>query len=93
MQNPRFLWNLHNLGSAYGQRPASYLGLDLAGWEAYQVDLACLTVGRDVEERLRKKQPLPWQMGKRKGGSRAGRTFARLGGKARKMKMPESGIW
>jgi hypothetical protein len=88
-ENQRLAWNLHNLGAAYGQKPSSYLGLEGDSWEAYQVDLLCLTVGRDVEERIRKKRPLPWQQKVRPGKS----GFTRLGGRARKVKVPESGIW
>jgi len=47
-------------------------------------------VGRDVEEHIRKKKPLPWDNGKIKK-PRSG--FSRLGARARKVKVPESGIW
>lgn len=89
VENKRLLWNLHSLGSAYGQRPASYLGLDADSREGYEVDLACLTVGRDVEERLRKKRPMPWQEVKRPAGG----GFGRLAERARKVKVPGNGVW
>lgn len=89
VENPRLLWNLHSLASAYGQKPSSYLLLEGDSWEAYQVDLACLQVGRDVEERVRTKRPLPWQQKARPAAS----GFGALAGRARKVKVPESGIW
>lgn len=77
------------MGTAYGQRPSSFLDMAAGSWEAYDVDLACLHVGRDVEERIRKKKPLPWATGK----PRAGQSFGKLGGRARKVRIPESGVW
>lgn len=45
------MWKLHNLATAYGTRPSEILGVD-DGYLAYQVDLACLTFGRYVENKL-----------------------------------------
>ncbi len=90
VENSRLLWNLHSLGEAYGQRPSSYLGLEGDSWEAYQVDLACLSVGRDVHERVRKKRPLPWHERARPAAPSG---LATLAGRARKMKLPEGGVW
>lgn len=55
------MWKLHSLASAYGSRPSSYLGLPPDSWEAYQLDLAALEVGRWVEGKLneRDKQNRP----------------------------------
>lgn len=46
------MWKLHSLAASYGARPSSYLGLDPLSWEAYQLDLCALQVGRWVENQL-----------------------------------------
>jgi hypothetical protein len=51
VQNKRALWELHNLAAAYGQRPSAILEIENS-WAAYELDLACLTFGRWVENRL-----------------------------------------
>jgi hypothetical protein len=44
---------MHNVAQAYGQRPSTVLGVPAdEEWLAYQVDAACLTFGRWVENRL-----------------------------------------
>ena len=42
------LWALHNVASAYGCRPSEILGVE-DPWAAYELDLACLVAGREVE--------------------------------------------
>lgn len=49
-REPGNLWLLHNLGTAYGCRPAEILGIIDDDWLAFQIDLAALTTGRAVEE-------------------------------------------
>lgn len=45
----------------YSTRPSSFLGLPPDSWEAFQVDLACLRTGREIENKLaeRDKQGKP----------------------------------
>ena len=40
------------MGQRYGQRPSSFIGLKADSWEAYQLDVAVLTVGRWVDGKL-----------------------------------------
>lgn len=40
------------MGSTYSTRPSSFLGLPADSWEAFQVDLACLRTGREIESKL-----------------------------------------
>ncbi|GIV73535.1 MAG: hypothetical protein KatS3mg049_2091 [Caldilinea sp.] len=95
MARRRNLWELDELGRRYGQRPSSFLGLAPDSWAAFQLDLACWTLGRWVEAKLAERD--------RQGRSRyrlqellqEGRSgFRPLGGLVtRRMKVPESGIW
>ena len=48
MRRRENLWALHSVASAYGCRPSEVLGVE-DGWAAYQLDLACLMVAREVE--------------------------------------------
>ena len=93
------MWKLHNLAAAYSQRPSTILEIG-DSWLAYQLDLACLTVGRWVENRLaerdRKGQPLytlEALLEEREPQEDKGR-FQSLASKVRrKVRIPESGIW
>jgi hypothetical protein len=49
--NPNNLWLLHCLGKTYGGRPSAFVGVE-DGWAAYQLDLAALVVGGEVEGRI-----------------------------------------
>ena len=40
------------MASTYSTRPSSFLGLPADSWEAFQVDLACLRLGREIESKL-----------------------------------------
>lgn len=42
------MWPVHLVAEAYGQRPSTLLSIG-EPWLAYQVDLATLVVGREVE--------------------------------------------
>lgn len=88
VKNKRLLWNLHNLAAAYGKRPADYLEIDDT-WLAYQVDLACLIVGREIEGRIRRKAPVNW--GDKKPATQ--HTVGSLRARARKLAVPENGVW
>ncbi len=88
VQNKRLLWNLHNLAATYGQRPSDYLEVD-DNWLAYQIDLACLTVGREIEGRIRRKLPVNW--GDKKPAAK--QAVGSLRARARKMSVPENGVW
>lgn len=45
------MWEMHNLATAYAQRPSSLIGL-ADSWSAYQFDVAVLALGRHVEAQL-----------------------------------------
>ncbi len=102
------MWKLHCLASAYGGRPSSFLGLMPASWEAYQLDLACLEVGRWAEEKLqeRDRQNRPKHHiedllddatsagGVLRGGkANAYQSAAATGAEITKMTIPADGIW
>lgn len=69
---------LDAIASRYGQRPSTILGIRDA-WAAYQLDLAVLNAA------LSGAGGEPGQAGRK--------PYSGLGGKARKMKVPESGVW
>lgn len=86
------------LGQRYGQRPSSFLGLDAESWEAFQFDMAVLTVGRWIDSKLaeRDKQGKPihrlQDLLREDTGPDA--EFRSLKSPAlRKMRIPENGIW
>jgi hypothetical protein len=70
---------LDAIASRYGQRPSAILGIS-DSWAAYQFDLAVLNAGRTGESG----EP---------GEAQGRKPFSGLGGKARKMQVPESGVW
>lgn len=90
------MWMLHSVAAAYGQRPSSVAGV-VGDWEAYQLDVAVLTVGREIEnglaERDRDGQPVR-TLEELLGGERREAGFAPLAGRVtRKLAVPESGVW
>jgi hypothetical protein len=70
---------LDAIASRYGQRPSAILGISDA-WAAYQFDLAVLNAGRTGESGNAE-------------GTAGGKPYSGLGRKARKMAVPESGVW
>lgn len=55
VQNRSELLKLHNLGAAYGQRPSAIARIE-DEWAAFQLDSACLVIGRKVENALRENE-------------------------------------
>jgi hypothetical protein len=51
--NRRDTFLLHSIGKIYGCRPSALLGVGDA-WSAYQLDVAVLSVGVDIEAALAK---------------------------------------
>jgi hypothetical protein len=51
LNNKRLIWQLHNLGTAYGIRPSAIVGVTNS-WAAFQFDVAVLVFGRWVESRM-----------------------------------------
>jgi hypothetical protein len=88
------LLRLHNLADAYGFRPSALFTLetDLADW---QLDEACLIVGRRVENNLNAGKDM-WAgfenesglLASMKRGYASAKQFVK-----KKMKIPESGVW
>lgn len=87
------MWNLHNLSSAYGQRPSAIIGIS-DDWAAYQFDLAVLALGRHVEAGLADKRSInslletPGDPAKQFGDIRS---LAR--GPLRRVKIGPDGTW
>lgn len=86
------------MGRRYGQRPSSFLGLDADSWEAFQLDMATLTVGRWIDSKLseRDKQgkPIHRLQDLLREDAEQGAAFRSLKSTGlRKMAVPESGIW
>lgn len=84
---------------SYGVRPSSYLGLAPTSWEAYQVDLCTLQVGRHIENKLNehddKGKPL-YTLAKLldEEEKQPATEFRSMAGMVtRKMAIPENGIW
>lgn len=83
---------------SYGQRPSAVLGLEPASWEAYQLDVATLQLGRWVEgklsERDEKGKPV-WTLERLLNGETGEqREFAALKGKAtRTVQIRPDGTW
>ena len=94
------MWQLYNLATGFGQRPSSWLGLDPVGWEAYNLDLAVLQVGRYIEGKLaeRDKDGKPTHKIEHLSSddpvvSSPFASFKASGVPIEKMKVPESGVW
>lgn len=90
------LWRLYNAATAYGRRPSEFFEFEteLAAW---QLDEACLIVGRRVEKNLNEnKEPFAGMDGggsfslrsTLRGAYRSAKQFVR-----KKMRIPESGVW
>jgi hypothetical protein len=87
------LWRLYNAATAYGYKPSDFFTLetDMAAW---QLDEACLLVGRRVEKNLNEGKDAfagfgdAGLMGTVKRGYRSAKQFVK-----KKMKSPESGVW
>lgn len=87
------------MATSYATRPSSFLGLRSDSWEAYQLDLAALTLGRWVENKLAETDKtgkpvnrLNDLLGNSKPDDES--QFRSLAGMATvKMKIPDSGIW
>lgn len=93
---------LHSLASTYGQRPSHWLGLAPESWEAYQLDVATLELGRWVEGRLsetdkqgRAKHSLDALLAGEQGQKAAPREQFRsfAGMPMRSVRIDASGIW
>ena len=88
------------MGSTYSTRPSSFLGLPPDSWEAFQVDLACLRLGREIENKLaeRDKKGKPVNrlqdlLGESKSADDASQYRSLAGMVTEKMKIPDSGVW
>ena len=87
------------MATSYATRPSSFLGLSPVSWEAYQFDLAALTLGRWVDNKLaetdKKGNPvnrLQDLLGESKPSGEG--EFRSLAGMVtEKMAIPESGVW
>ena len=87
------------MATSYATRPSSFLGLLPASWEAYQLDLAALTLGRWIENKLaetdKKGKPvnrLKDLLGESKPDGEG--EFRSLAGMVtEKIKIPDSGVW
>ena len=84
------------MASAYGQRPSAILGIE-DEWAAYQLDLATLRLGRQVEKELAEGKsieeaftpgPSPVHQNDGRGGGRFKEPVA-----AKKMRIPDGGVW
>lgn len=87
----RDLLNLDRLGRTYGVRPSAILGIE-DEWAAYQFDLAAMALGNRVEKAIIDKEDVSALLGE-KAGKVDKKRFASLKGQARKIKIPDSGIW
>lgn len=93
------MWKLHSLAGSYGARPSSLLGLAPTSWEAYQLDLCALQVGRWIEGKLAERD----DKGKPKHTlaklldeeeKQPATEFQSMAGKVvRKVAIPADGIW
>ena len=88
------------MGSTYSVRPSSFLGLSPDSWEAFQVDLACLRLGREIENKLaerdKKGEPvnrLQDLLGESKPADDASQFRSLAGMVTEKMVIPDSGVW
>lgn len=88
------LWRLYNAATAYGCRPSDFFHLEteLAAW---QLDEACLVIGRRVEKNLNEGKDAfagfnsgSGLLASVKRGYRSAKQFVR-----KKMRIPESGVW
>lgn len=92
MREKTNLWRLYNVATAYGCRPSDLLDLEteLARW---QLDEACLMVGRRVENNLNEGKDAfagfdGGVIGAIKRGYKSARAFVK-----KKMRIPDSGVW
>ena len=88
------------MGRRYGQRPSSFLGLLPDSWEAFQFDLATWTLGRWLDGKLAARDKKGNALHRLKDllsdeaqtqGASGFRSMGHL--VAKKIKVPESGIW
>jgi hypothetical protein len=92
------LWELHQLGATYAQRPSSILGIT-DSWLAYQIDVVTLRLGTWVEGKLEERD----KEGKRihtldelLRDDLAEEQIRFASAKhlvVKKMKIPDSGVW
>ena len=93
------MWKLHSLSVSYGARPSSFFGLAPTSWEAYQLDLCALQVGRWIENKLNERddkgKPIHTlgQLLDEEEQKPATEFRSMAGLVTRKMAIPESGIW
>lgn len=103
MRNRQELWLLHQVGKSYCSRPSAILGI-ADDWLAYQVDVATLLLGSQVDAMTQDgKQSVESALAEldRRDGAAAPRperavrsAFRPLAAPGiRKMKIPENGIW
>lgn len=85
------MWELYNLGTAFAQRPSSILGIE-EEWTAYQFDVMCLLIGREIEQDVAKGGSVEGAVRRRGSGSKKSFRDARPY-VSRKMQVPESGVW
>jgi hypothetical protein len=95
----RNLWRLDGIARRYGQRPSSLLGMDPASWAAWQVDQATWEFGEWLDGMLsiRDKHGKPKHKLSEllaEGPATQTEKFTALGGlSAKRMAIPESGVW
>lgn len=94
------MWKLHSLSVSYGARPSSFIGLPATSWEAYQLDLCALQVGRWIENKLNERddkgKPLTTlaRLLDEDDGAVGVTEFRSLAGMVtRKVAIPDNGIW
>lgn len=93
MKDKTNLWRVYNAATAYGCRPSDFFTLEteLAAW---QLDEACLMVGRRVENNLNNNKDAfagfegTGILGAVKRGYQSAKQFVK-----KKIKIPESGVW
>lgn len=94
MKEKNNLWRLYSAATAYGCRPSDFVELEteMAAW---QLDEACLLVGRRVENNLNSGKDAfagfgdeTGLMGAVKRGYRSAKQFVK-----KKMRIPDSGVW
>jgi hypothetical protein len=96
--NRQSLWQLDEVARRYGARPSAFLGLAPDSWEAYQLDLAAWMVGAWVEgklaERDKRGKPVHRLRDLLSDEPAKGTGFRAMGmAGARRMAIPESGVW
>ncbi len=97
MAQTQSLWELDELARRYGTRPSAFLGLKAASWEAYQLDVATLTVGLWLDGKLaeRDSQGKPvHRLADLLSGTKAQSGYRSLSAPGmQRLQVPESGIW